>query len=71
MTEGIIQKVFAKYYTNGFEVDIDDNTVNVIPQSTLEDAFKELISEIKNYHFDNDKYFDDTIKQTLIGDNQE
>ena len=46
--EGIIQKVFKKYYTNGFDVDIDDNTVSVIPTSTLEDAFKELIAEIPN-----------------------
>ena len=62
--EGIIQKVFKKYYTNGFDVDIDDNTVSVIPTSTLEDAFKELIAEIDKAFID----YDIDIKRILIGD---
>ena len=37
--------VFRKYYTGGFEVDIDDNTVNVIPQRTLEDFARDLIGD--------------------------
>jgi hypothetical protein len=56
MTDGIIQKILRRH------------------ELTCKDALKieqELVQAIKDYHFDNDKYFDDTIKQQLIGDNNE
>lgn len=55
MTEGIIQRVFTDYE----------------PLSPLLKQIQgELIEEIKRYNFDTDKYFDDMIKQALIGDNE-
>ena len=71
MSNGILQKVFKKYYTGGFEVDIDDNTINVIPQRTLEDFAKELIEEIKKAsYYDNSTYDIRIAVNDLIGDNE-
>jgi hypothetical protein len=77
MSEGIIQKVFKKYCAVGFEVDIDDNTINVIPQKIVEDTFRELIAEIEKKLYINSAYWDEIakhnrrVRKILIGDNQE
>jgi hypothetical protein len=77
MTDGIIQKVFKKYHTGGFEVTIDDEIdVMVMPTRYFDNAFKELIEEIKKSH--NNGGCDITCGNTkdcrfieeLIGDNE-
>jgi hypothetical protein len=60
MTEGIIQKTF-----NQFRAERLGRSITYSETLTLENR---LVEEIKKYHFDDDAYFNDTIKQQLIGD---
>ena len=68
MTDGIIQKVFKKHN--------EIRGYNFIPvthfglDNLFDNLEKELIEAIKSQQFDTDKYFDDTIKEVLIGDNE-
>lgn len=80
MTDGIIQEVFKKFHTTGgygFEVEIDENTVNVVPVALVEEAFKELIEKIKQANTKNPDWDSNfaigvkLMKIYLIGDNQE
>lgn len=48
MTEGIIQKAYRKVSVP-LIIEIDDVDVAVIPQTMVDEAFKELIKEIKQH----------------------
>jgi hypothetical protein len=69
VTEGIIQKVFNKYTAKHEVIPFAVSLVDV--NDVIKKLQQELIAEINSYSFDTDKYFDDTIKEALIGDNQE
>lgn len=69
MTEGIIQKEFKTMYE-----DIQyykEHDCEVKPEAVLDDLQHRIIITIKQHKFDTDKYFDDTIKEWLIGGHQE
>lgn len=62
MKDGIIQKIFKDYLNQLDNIPWDKKDLNELEQ--------ELIQAIKAHTFDSDAYFNDTIKEQLIGDNQ-
>lgn len=68
MTEGIIQKILDKKRRDARNTSFSDS---VRISMLFDELEQELIKEIKEHQFDTDKYFDDTIKTQLIGDDKE
>jgi hypothetical protein len=60
MTDGIIDKVFEPHEK--------DYRLTMYGTRVLLKIKQELKSEIENYHFDDDLYFDDLIKSILLGE---